>query len=75
MVTLDLHEQGGVPLLISKPRPHTPAHYHPPHTDLLKHLLESGGGGSPLSEMQADVLLILSCLCETDMHRKVRPPL
>lgn len=54
VVTLDLHEQGGVPLLIN----------------LLKHLLESGGGGSPLSEMQADVLLILSCLCETDMHRK-----
>lgn len=24
-----------------------------------------------LLEMQSDILLIISCLCETDMHRKV----
>lgn len=26
-----------------------------------------------LLEMQADTLLIISCVCEMDMHRKVRP--
>ncbi len=25
-----------------------------------------------LLEMQADIMLILSCICEKDMHRKVR---
>lgn len=27
--------------------------------------------GPILLEMQSDILLIISCLCETDMHRKV----
>ncbi len=57
MITRDLHEQGVIPLLIS----------------ILKRLFESDQSNLPvLLEMQADILLITSSVCEVDMHRKVQ---
>lgn len=44
-------------------------------TGLLKHfiaLAPTEVDDPVLIEMQADVLLILSCICDLDMHRKVR---
>ena len=44
------------------------------HLDLLKYTMtvpDPDGENSVLSEMQADMLLVLSCVCDMDMHRKV----
>lgn len=61
VITQDLHEQGAIPLL----------------TDILKQMYEGSASKdsqsnlSILLEIQADALLITSCICEMDMHRKV----
>lgn len=59
LITQDLHEQGAIPLLIG----------------LLKQLFNgavSSEANLPvLLEIQADILLITSCICEMDTHRKV----
>ncbi len=44
-------------------------------TDLLKYFIaqpEAERDHPVFVEMQADTLLILSCICDMDMHRKVR---
>ncbi len=54
----DLHEQGAIPLLIG----------------ILKKLFDSPPDQSHLTlllEIQADILLITSSICEMDTHRKV----
>ena len=61
VITQDLHEQGAIPLL----------------TDILKQMFEGSASKDTQSnlpvllEIQADTLLITSCICEMDMHRKV----
>ena len=44
------------------------------HVGVLKMLLEqssSSVNSQVLLEMQSDILLIISCICELDVHRKV----
>lgn len=74
----DLHEQGAIPLLLGE----LPlmilsleSYNMCLHAGVLKFLLEQSStevvNSRILLEMQADILLIISCICELDIHRKV----
>ena len=69
----DLHEQGIIPVLIGKGNRH---HFNSIIVNtlvLLKTLQKRSNSDNNqiLLEIQSDALLILSCLCENNHHRKV----
>ena len=82
-----MHEQGAIPLLISEKQiesGNSNAVFFVvffvldfiSNSDILKnfrHVPTIHVDNPVLLEMQADILLILSCICEGDMHRKVIP--
>ena len=80
----DMHEQGAIPMMISKSDYSIGicgfyccccyCCLFVVVSDILKNfrkIPKIHGDDPVLLEMQADILLILSCICEVDMHKKV----